>query len=262
MSQMGQDKGDGTQRKMYLKPFDYEVPLLHTPDGDFVPLEELCNMLGLPISPYTALACQRFRPEGAIQRLPYQVSPESPPRQVWCLREGEVALWLSSILVERVSAARREQLQTFRLQMMKAAGGVYDSLQWQYRETYSELFDWMRLYNDLSARFQRIATRAALRLDSEERDELDLLMAHGHALIEKCTELTRSALQEAEKQPTVEIPVVNDKGDVVDAQPLPVLLPVLVSEPPLRNAQALLATWLHEFEVFLTTHLLKDEPST
>lgn len=264
MSQMGQDQGVITQGTMYLKPFDCEVSLLHTPDGDFVPLVELCNMLGVPVAPYTAMACKRFRSEGegALQRLPFGVSPESPAHQVWCLRDEEVLFWLKSIPSDRVSLARREQQRASRLEMMRIANDVYNTMQEQFRETYSELFDWMRLYNDMSARFQRIASRAALQLDPEERDELALLMAHGHALFEKCTELTQSTLQEAERQPLVDIPVVNDVGEVVDVHPLPVLLPVLVSEPPLRQAQARLVTWVHELEAFLTAHFPPDEPST
>lgn len=253
-SQKGQDQGVITQGTMYLKPFECEVSLLHTPDGDFVPLVELCSMLGVPVAPYTAMACKRFRPEGAIQRLPFQVRPESPPRQVWCLRNEEVLFWLSSIPSDRVSPARREQQRTFRLQMMRIAGDVYDTLQRQYRVTRSDLFGNIHIYETLPAQLRHLAAHTAPHLAPDDLAELDLLMARGYTLLEECTLLARSVAQEIAQQPIVDTLVVNAEGEIVDTQSMPIL-PILPSEPSLRQAEARLAMWLHEFEAFVTGHL-------
>src|SRR5258708_1812670 len=100
------------QGTLYLKPFDCDVPLLHLAAGDFVPLVSLCELLGLPAAPYASLACQRFRPENAVRRLPFRAS-DSSVRRVWCLDQDRIALSLMSPHSQRVAAARRDHLLTF-----------------------------------------------------------------------------------------------------------------------------------------------------
>lgn len=252
---MSQPEHDTTQAQqtMYLKPFECEVPLLHTPDGAFVPVVALCDVLGLPTSPYIALACNRFRPEGAMQRLPFQKSTDAPPGQVWCILEEMVAAWVLSVPTEQVSTDRREQLQAFKRQAMEATSHLYTTLQHQYRVTRGEIFEWLRMCEDLPTRLRRIAERAAPHLHPNCRAELDTLMGRGFALFEESAERARTVVQEITQQPVMDTVVLNAEGEVVDTGSIP-LLPILPSQPLLQQSQAPVMTWLHEFNAFLTAH--------
>lgn len=244
-----------TQRTMFLMPFACDLPLLHTPDGDFVPLVALCDMLGLPTSPYTALACKRFRPEGALRRLLFQDDPYGPPRPVWCIREEKVIPWLWSVPSERVSPARREQLQDFHRQSVEVANQLYTIMQQQYRVSRAEVFDWLLMCEEMSARLQRVAERPAPRLHPNHRAELNALLAQGHTLLEESATRARAVVQEMTRQPVLDTVEVDAEGEVVVIGSMP-LLPMLPSLPLLKQSQERTAAWFHEFNAFLKAHLL------
>lgn len=239
-----------TLRTMYLAPFACDLPLLHTPEGDFVPLVALCIMLGLPTSPYIAIACKRFRPGRAIQRLPFRESPDRPSRQVWCLREEMVAIWLWSVRSDRVSPARREQLRAFHHRALEVADQVYASAQQQYRMTRSDVFEWLLVCQDVPTRLRRIAERAARRLHPNHHAELDALMARGYALFEESATQARAVVEEILQQPALDTVEVNAEGEVVETGSMP-LLPMLASRRPLQQSQIRIAIWLYDFDAFL-----------
>lgn len=247
------ESGTGAEQgTLYLKPFDCEVPLLHTADGDFVPLVSLCELLGLPAAPYASLACQRFRPENAVRRLPFRDSDGSV-RQAWCLDQDRVALWLMSLRPERVSTARRDQLLTFQQQALAATSQVYSTMQRDYRATRASLFEWLRAREGWPVRLRRMEAQYARQVSGAAVVELQALMARGYALVEDSAALVRAAVQEMARQPVIDAVFVNPEGEVIDTKAMP-LLPVVPDLAAFQQSQERLAAWFDELDAWLAAH--------
>ena len=240
------------QGTLYLKPFDCDVPLLHVAAGDFVPLVSLCELLGLPAAPYSSLACQRFRPENAVRRLPFRAS-DGTVRQAWCLDQDRIALWLMSLRPERVSEARRDQLVTFQRQALAATSQIYSTMQWDYRATRVSLYDSLTACEGWPTRLRQIEAQYSRRVSGAASVELQVLMARGYALVEDSAALVRAAVQEMAQQPVIDAVLVNTEGEVIDTKAMP-LLPVAPDLAAFEQSQERLAAWFDELDAWLAAH--------
>ena len=92
------------------------LPIVTTPEGEYVPLRALCEIVGLRPSTYIGVFCAHFQGDKVLQRLPWQ-SPTGL-QQAWCLDRNHLPYWLLKVPDHRVPLDLQERVLALKKQIV------------------------------------------------------------------------------------------------------------------------------------------------
>lgn len=227
-----------------LAPLTSELPLIQSPQGRFVPLRALCEIVGLQPSAYIGVFCQRFRPRTAIQQLLW----ESPigRQKVWCLEQKYLPWWLVKVPVSHVPPDRRAKLIALQEECERALGVAHQVLiegQGIVRRTE---FRVLAVCANLEQRIKAWAEEGSLFLPESCQQDLAKRLAQGHHLGEALAASARMTLQEVLAGPVVDGLLINE-GVVEDTRPIPLLPVVQELDPTTLSLLQQLEEWVGDF---------------
>ncbi len=250
-----------TQDTLPLPIFGAEVPLLHTPEGDYVPIRALCEMLGLRPATWIGVVCSQHKGRtNAVRRWPYR-APDGTTRPEWCLEQHDALRWLSYLWPEKLQGERREQLLAYQQTMMDAMGQAYEQMQSSYqalrRTAFSELSSCQGMQATLTQLDEQLSPHLAHTdppIGGEAAvGEFRALLARGHETYDAYAAVLREVLAEMTGQPVIDALIVDDQGQVIDTQAMPIL-PVAPDTTAMIACQERVRTWLGDLKTWLTGH--------
>lgn len=228
-----------------LAPLTDHLPIIETPEGNFVPLRALCEIVGLAPATYIGVFCQRFKELEAVRRLPWETP--AGKRKEWCLHQKYLPMWLMAVLPDRVPPDRREALMALRWQCAGGFSHVYTQMQQRQRAVREEVFGVLGLCERVEKQFARWFANGVIYFPQESHDELIRRLKEGNRLVDALAASARRTLAAILAGPVADGLVIGDDGVVKDTVPFP-LLPVVQSMEP--EATALLKQfnqWLDQF---------------
>lgn len=196
------------------------LPIINTPDGEFVPLRALCEIVGLRPSSYIGVFCAHFKGHPALKRLPWQ-SPTGL-QQAWCLKQKHLPYWIIVVPYYRVPEDRRERLLALQEQCAHAMGYVYNQQQQEFQKARSDLFQTLNCCRDMEQRIQSIA-RLGFRLPTPEQwRETAKRIAEGQRILDELADLTRKTLANMLQLPVVDGYVLDENNVATDTISFPI----------------------------------------
>ena len=258
------------QESITLYPFESNVPVLHTPDGDYLPIRPLCDLLGLAPAVWTGVLCRRFKPVGGVHKWPY-TPPDGNTVETWCLQIDELSLWMMRLNPRYVQGKRREQLEAFQQTMMDAAARIYLQDQWasqaQYQQARERLFTQA---NDCNSGYAALASieawmqihmphmRGYLPDADAALEDVLALLADGRARYDASRASLQSAIQKMQKRAAIDTVILDADGLLTDT----IAMPILPSIPDTSDVDACfehIQAWWVTFRAWIMARGLADD---
>jgi hypothetical protein len=249
-----------TQGTLPLPAFGADVPLLHTAEGEYVPIRALCDALGLPPATYIGSICRHSRYGDAVRAWPWK-NADGISRPMWRLQRHYVHVWLSNLRPSQLHGERREQLRAYHEALAEAAGLVYERRQEDRqalrRAVYAGLAACQRMQVSLAEIEEQVCPHLA-HLPAPAGGEVAVgefrvLLARGREAYDAYAMSLREVLAEITGQSVIDALVLDERGEVIDAQPMPIL-PVVPDLSVMRRRQERALAWSHELQAWLAAH--------
>ena len=185
-----------------LSPLTSELPVIQAPQGRFVPLRELCELVGLRPSAYIGVFCRSFRPRQAIQKLPRQTPLGQ--QEVWCLEQKWLPLWLVKLPVSRLPPDRREQLMILQETCNVALGWAHQKLLHRQESVRRYAFRILSVCEQHESWLQDWEEQGLLLFPPALHQELAARLIQGHRLGEALATAARRTLRDVLEGPVVD----------------------------------------------------------
>lgn len=236
-----------------LSSLTSSLPIIETPDGEFVPLRALCEIVGLRPSAYIGVFCQYLAPDTQRWLLPWD-SPTGR-RKDWCIERKHLVYWLVNVPSERVPPDRREAVLALQHQSAAVLGDVYMQMQEHYQEARRAVFQMLNLCATVEQELQRYEKMGALVLDQARQQTLAERLAEGRQLVDTLAGAGRKILGGLMAGPIVDGVILNKENVVTDTTSFP-LFPV-VEDPDPATIETLnrLGKWLPHFKKWWDTQM-------
>lgn len=244
-----------------LSYFNYEIPVLYVDDdAAYIPIVELCKMLGLCADNHIPKWRRLFLWENA-RKLPYQ-TPKSGRRSVWCLQAGALLFWFSCFNWSLVLPERRIQLEQATSEGMKVLDQTYWNMQERYKAFRRELFTFITAYSNIESTLPRFSASLHVCLDDfDVCIKWEDIVSQGKNIIDMALKHARSQLLDQANVPVIDAMRINMNGEMIEEFSLP-LLPIVQEENIIQFFENLqkVANWYQQMTNFLADHgVLWDE---
>ncbi len=233
----------------------------HTPEGEYVPIRALCELLGLPPATWIGVVCSQHKGRtNAVRRWPYR-APDGMTRPEWCLEQHDALRWLSYLWPEKVQGERREQLRAYQQTMMDAMGQAYEQMQENYqvlrRTLFADLATCQRMQAMLTQMDEQFSPHLA-HMDPPVGGEavvaqFPALLSRGRETYDAYAAELRAVLAEMTGQPVIDALIVNEQGEVADTLAMPIL-PVTPDTAAMDAGQDRARAWVSELTDWMSGH--------
>jgi hypothetical protein len=217
------------QTVITLPYFNYEVPVVYTPDGTrYIPVIALCEMLGLHANSHIPRWRKLVLWMNA-RKLPL-CTTTGRKQIVWCLHIGAIPLWCGCFDWSLVSSKRQEQLQLATETWFKALGQAHTEMLNNYKQLSRLLFKFLAAHEGTDAKLSQLAARLHPILDQFGLCiQLEELVTQGKNLIRGATDHARKMVQEQASCPITDAVKLDENGQIHEQLSLP-LFPVFSQE--------------------------------
>ncbi|HEY7123866.1 MAG TPA: hypothetical protein VH540_07930 [Ktedonobacterales bacterium] len=200
------------------------LPIVTTPEGEYVPLRALCEIVGLRPSTYIGVFCAHFQGDKALKRLPWQ-SPAGL-QQAWCLDRNHLPYWLLKVPDQRVPVDLQERVLSLKKQVVAGLGWSYKKMQQDFQEARSNLFQMLNFCREAEQNINVIAGWIPRLPAFEYQKGLAERVAEGQAILNKLADQTRQALAKMLGIPVVDGYVIDENNVATDTISFP-LFPIV-----------------------------------
>ena len=203
------------------------LPVVQTPDGEFVPLRALCEIVGLNPASYIGVFCQYLAPD-AQRRLLFWDSPAGR-RKDWCVERKHLIYWLVNVPLDRVPPDRRDAVLALQQQSAALLGKAYTLMIDEHHETRREMFRLLKICATQEQHLQGFEALGARIFNQAQRQKLAEWLAACRQVVEALGASARKRLGILMESPIVDGLILNENHEVTGETSFP-LFPI-VGEP-------------------------------
>jgi hypothetical protein len=249
---MEQDYQQMVRNILTLAPLTDHLPVVQTPEGEYVPLRALCELVGLNPASYIGVFCQYTQP-GEMRRLLPWDSPTGR-RKDWCVARTYLVYWLVNVPIERVPPDRRAAVESLQKQCIAVFKQTFGHLHDRHKEARRTLFRVLTACAEQQEQLQRYQRFRTL-LRGQQRHEFVALLMEGQYLVETLGGAARKALGELMAGPVVDGAVLNEHHEVIGNTTFPLIPVVKDPDPAMFSLMEEMATWSARFHTWVVEHL-------
>lgn len=249
---MEQDYRQMVRNILTLAPLTNNLPVVQTPEGEYVPLRALCELVGLNPASYIGVFCQYTQPGEMRKVLPWD-SPTGR-RKDWCVPRSYLVYWLVNVPIERVPSDRRPAVESLQKQCVAVFKQTFSQLHDRHKEARRTMFRVLTACAEQQEQLERFRSFRTL-LHGMKRHEFVALLLEGHYLVETLGAAARKTLGELLEGPVVDGVVLNEQNEVVGTTTFPLVPVVKDPDPAMFKLMEEMAEWSARFHQWVEEHL-------